>query len=343
MASPCDVAADADLRRPPSDVVGEVALRPGAAFLAAVYAVLALLAALDAPISDQPITLPMLAGTAATFAALRAWLPRRSLSQRQVRTVAGAVAALSMSTTVVSLVVTPEPVLGMWVMLTVVATGALVRSTPWFVGVSAYGVGSYLVVATIAPPDILWSFVLRGIVASVVLASVLHLVVRRATLRLERARAALEAQAFTDALTGLPNRHALPGLFLRAKEAGFVSLLFVDVDGLKEVNDEAGHDAGDRLIVSVSHALRAAFRDADVVVRVGGDEFVVLLAGVPAEQGELFALRAEAACRPCAPYGVSVGAASSAGDRTLDQLLTAADRAMYEAKSRRSAARRRSA
>jgi diguanylate cyclase (GGDEF)-like protein len=229
-------------------------------------------------------------------------------------------------------------------MLTTVGTGALVRSTPWFAGTTAISVVAYGAVA-IPRFDQVWLQHGIGLGASIVLGSVLHLVVRRATAKLEVARRALETQAGTDALTGLPNRRALPALFARASATTPVALLFVDVDRLKDVNDEAGHAAGDALIVGVGRALAGAFRGTDTVVRVGGDEFVVVLPGVNPEEAEAFARRAELACSVTAPYGVSVGVASShaADGMTLDALLTAADHAMYAVKTQRGSQRAPSA
>jgi diguanylate cyclase (GGDEF)-like protein len=114
-------------------------------------------------------------------------------------------------------------------------------------------------------------------------------------------------------------------------------LLFVDVDRLKDVNDAAGHAAGDALIVGVGRALAGAFRGSDPVVRVGGDEFVVVLSGVSPEEAGAFARRAELACSVAAPYGVSVGVAcaDAVDGASLDALLTAADHAMYAVKTDR--------
>ncbi len=100
---------------------------------------------------------------------------------------------------------------------------------------------------------------------------VLHLrdVTDRSTSRRE-----LERMAYTDYLTGLPNR----ARFMAAlTEASTGCLLLIDLDGFKAVNDVAGHDAGDRLLCEVAEALRGAAREEDVVARLGGDEFAVLV------------------------------------------------------------------
>ncbi|WP_249522942.1 putative bifunctional diguanylate cyclase/phosphodiesterase [Modestobacter marinus] len=91
----------------------------------------------------------------------------------------------------------------------------------------------------------------------------------------------LERMAYTDYLTGLPNRArlmaALAGARSRASEGEASCLLLLDLDGFKAVNDIAGHEAGDLLLTEVADRLRATVRDRDVVGRLGGDEFAVLV------------------------------------------------------------------
>jgi diguanylate cyclase (GGDEF)-like protein len=96
-----------------------------------------------------------------------------------------------------------------------------------------------------------------------------------------RAEENVRLQAITDDLTGLYNRR---GFLLLAEQERKVLhrtrtcavLFFIDVDGLKRINDEHGHDAGDAVLIAVSELLRVSFRNADIIARLGGDEFVVL-------------------------------------------------------------------
>jgi diguanylate cyclase (GGDEF)-like protein len=157
--------------------------------------------------------------------------------------------------------------------------------------------------------------------------------------------AALEHQAFFDALTDLPNRRQFHDRLQQSLDAGRLSgagfaLLVVDLDGFKEVNDTLGHAVGDLLLQAVASRLQAALRPQDMVARVGGDEFVVILPGHHAESAEQVAdcvLRVVAEPLQLDPHLVrvtaSIGIASSPADGADgDLLLRRGDLAMYAAK-----------
>lgn len=150
------------------------------------------------------------------------------------------------------------------------------------------------------------------------------------------------AQAETDALTGLGNRLRLArrGRALLMNQRPF-SLLYLDLQRFKALNDRLGHGAGDHALRVMARRLQTHVRDADLAARVGGDEFVVLLDGVDA--AERLEARAQViAVALTQPFRVedvtdalSVnigGAISQRHGRTLDALLAAADQAMYAAK-----------
>ncbi len=156
----------------------------------------------------------------------------------------------------------------------------------------------------------------------------------------------LERQALHDPLTRLPNRLLLMD---RARQAlarvhrtgGAVALLFVDLDKFKAVNDNLGHDAGDRLLVAISERLAALMRDSDTVARLGGDEFVVLAEDVDGEQEAVtLGARVLDALEDPIPVGsaevsmlASVGiAVARHPDTDAETLLREADLAMYRAK-----------
>ncbi len=156
----------------------------------------------------------------------------------------------------------------------------------------------------------------------------------------------LERQALHDPLTHLPNRLLLMD---RARQAlarvhrsdGAVAMLFVDLDKFKAVNDNLGHDVGDRLLVAIAERLAALMRDSDTVARLGGDEFVILAEDVE-DEGEALALGARVldALEDPLPVGTaevsmlaSVGIAVSRDPETdPESMLREADLAMYRAK-----------
>jgi diguanylate cyclase (GGDEF)-like protein len=150
----------------------------------------------------------------------------------------------------------------------------------------------------------------------------------------------------TDELTGLPTRgglqQALEQALARAARASLVvGVMFIDLDGFKQVNDSGGHDAGDEVLRAVARRLRAAVRECDFVARVGGDEFVVVLESVTSPMQAFLVGRKlvrsvseEIAFNGQAwRVGASVGIALSPGDGAdAATLLKSADTAMYETK-----------
>ena len=155
----------------------------------------------------------------------------------------------------------------------------------------------------------------------------------------------LTEQATIDDLTGLVNRRMLTGRLDELVAAGTrrhraVSLLFVDLDDFKSVNDTLGHDVGDGVLVEVAARLRAAIRPGDVVGRLGGDEFAILLPETTADGARQVAARllqlleepVFVGGRPV-PVRASIGLAETAGEISADLLLRNADLAMYSAKA----------
>jgi diguanylate cyclase (GGDEF)-like protein len=169
----------------------------------------------------------------------------------------------------------------------------------------------------------------------------------RATVaKLERQVGELDQLAHHDPLVPLPNRRGferqLARLIDRTERYGDAgALLFVDVDGLKFVNDSFGHDAGDAALIHIAEVLTGGVRQSDTVARFGGDEFAVLLERVDLDQatetatrltdriaGSNFSFRGDAI-----PLSAAIGIAEIRGGDTPESVLVRADRAMYEQKA----------
>ncbi len=143
-----------------------------------------------------------------------------------------------------------------------------------------------------------------------------------------------------DPLTMLPNRRALDerlavALADRARTGRPLSAAVVDLDHFKRINDDHGHDAGDRALIAVADRLRTCVGESGLVARAGGEEFVMLMPGRDAARGGELAEAARAAVAAAPVAGevrvtISVGVAEASGDG--DGLLAAADAALYRAK-----------
>jgi diguanylate cyclase (GGDEF)-like protein len=161
--------------------------------------------------------------------------------------------------------------------------------------------------------------------------------------RLEKAAVTITHMANHDSLTGLPNRRLLFELLqktfdLSARDGSKVGVLYIDLDDFKPINDRFGHFAGDRALVAIAERLRSQLRAMDTVARVGGDEFVVVLAKAQGlDEIDLVARRILEECRsPLEIQGVecrvglSMGIAVYPDDGlTIERLLNVADSAMY--------------
>ncbi len=158
--------------------------------------------------------------------------------------------------------------------------------------------------------------------------------------------------AFFDPLTGLPNRRLLldrlrQAMATSARTHQYGSLMFLDLDHFKQLNDTLGHDVGDVLLQQVATRLHACLREGDSVARLGGDEFVVLLENLSEQAAEAATLAEmvaskirDAFAHPFDPKGhtydstPSIGIVMYMGDHeALDDLLKKADVAMYQAKA----------
>ena len=148
--------------------------------------------------------------------------------------------------------------------------------------------------------------------------------------------------AILDPLTGLLNRQALELRMAELEQqagltGGSICALVCDLDGFKAVNDTYGHDRGDAVLRDCAYEMRKALRSFELIYRVGGEEFVVLLPGVELGQGVEVASRLREALEHARPGGLeltmSIGVAAAAGsDVGHESLMRAADEALYRAK-----------
>jgi diguanylate cyclase (GGDEF)-like protein len=159
----------------------------------------------------------------------------------------------------------------------------------------------------------------------------------------------MEQLALTDELTGMRNRRGFlvladQALRMARRTRAKCVLVFIDLDGLKRVNDTRGHAAGDALIADAARVLSRVFRESDVVGRVGGDEFAVFAlldehdgshAVTARLQAEIDQFNAQAVPTMRVSMSVGIEEIQSSSDTPLDVLLSRADRAMYEKKRRR--------
>ena len=159
-----------------------------------------------------------------------------------------------------------------------------------------------------------------------------------------RLQKSLEHAAMHDETTGLPNRRLLEEKVDESRRLSGTAraVLFVDLDGFKNVNDQLGHQVGDEVLREVAARLRCAVRDNDVVARYGGDEFVIVCDVASEEAAIEMAERVRESVR--GPYamlpdelrlGASIGVSVTPRESTaatVDELVRAADRAMYSAK-----------
>lgn len=169
----------------------------------------------------------------------------------------------------------------------------------------------------------------------------------RLEMELSQSHEELKQRANTDYLTKLYNRQYFMEIgmmeFERSKrEKQTFAILYIDADNLKNINDQFGHEAGDRAVQHIAQILKNEVRPYDVAARFGGDEFVMLICNVNMEQAVLIAERirittertSDKTSQHALPIRLSLGVATLAPqDKNLDQLLHRADTALYQAKN----------
>ncbi|MHB8873969.1 MAG: sensor domain-containing diguanylate cyclase, partial [Myxococcaceae bacterium] len=152
--------------------------------------------------------------------------------------------------------------------------------------------------------------------------------------------ARLSRLAQLDALTGAFNRRGLDMVLPETRAEQFVSLVAVDIDHFKAVNDQHGHPAGDEVLKRLARVLVGTVREGDAVVRMGGEEFLLVLPGLDVHQAARIAERTRATVEQLVlklaeqevRLTISLGVTQKRGDESRDAALARADAALYQAK-----------
>ena len=148
----------------------------------------------------------------------------------------------------------------------------------------------------------------------------------------------LRKAAITDTLTGIANRRiAERALNLFASGQRRYAVMMIDIDHFKLINDQHGHDTGDRILQRIAEILKARMRVQDTVARWGGEEFLVIVESVTRDESASIAgsLRQmiEAGTREILKTTISIGVAHSETGQSVDQILKRADEGLYAAKN----------
>src|SRR5678815_4502733 len=169
-------------------------------------------------------------------------------------------------------------------------------------------------------------------------------VVRDITER-KKAEETLRNSSLKDDLTSLYNRrgllkHAAPYFDFASRQKEALLLLFIDLDGMKRINDEFGHNEGDNALIATAKILNRSFRSTDIIARLGGDEFAIVVTDLTAKKEDaiarltdnLKAYNASEQCRHKLSFSIGVAALEPQRMTCFEELLEQADQAMYEQK-----------
>jgi diguanylate cyclase (GGDEF)-like protein len=171
-----------------------------------------------------------------------------------------------------------------------------------------------------------------------------HRELARAHAQLAAAHRRLSEKASRDDMTGMLNRESFFAVLDGSRrKADRGTLLIIDADHFKQINDSFGHLTGDRALLEIAAAITRGVRGGDILGRIGGEEFAAFLAGATAKEAEYVAerIRREVELirfRPnderTIPLTVSIGGANCASEASVSDLMRAADKRLYEAKNR---------
>lgn len=189
--------------------------------------------------------------------------------------------------------------------------------------------------------ELVWFFVCVMLLATGLTLALLQLVIGTSVRRLRKEQVHFRRLSHLDPLTGLGNRRqfdiSIGDALAQASPGNPVTIVLLDLDNLKQINDRIGHPAGDEALCIVADIIRSSIRQSDVATRIGGDEFVIILPqgglGGAAQIKQRIMKRIEAAAAGKwseAPLSVSIGAAETTDPQAgIDELVAAADVELY--------------
>jgi diguanylate cyclase (GGDEF)-like protein len=318
--------------------------RPSCSVLALLFLVFAVWHAVEFPPEVARTMVPVALASAALAGATYVVLGRRRLPPCRAHPLGAVLATVTFANCVVQFALTGDDHLTRNVLLLVIAIGVCLVDPWWIAGLTGGIATSWLVSVALLGTVGQVPRTAADLMIALCVAALASILRRRTLYRLLSAQARLRELSQRCELTGLLNRRGFLDAAERRMLAGHpVTLWFLDVDDLKQVNDRHGHEAGDLLLLAVARALEDVFPDA-VVARLSGDEFAVVDADASAADLERRRRRLDARLAVCAgapglPVRVSTGTATARSGQDLGEVLGAADAAMYAGKAAKRAAR----
>ncbi len=328
------------------------ALFPTSLGLACLFALFAVLHVCRLPHDIAMIMAPLAGCTSLALFAFRFTLARKPLAPRFAHPAGAVIFTLCLTNVLSHFFLLNALQQSTNLMLLVLGAGIFFLSLRWLLFVIALTlIGWMLTAAAVGWSKETGHFEV-ALLSSIVVSLIAFAVHVRTYSKLEIARAELRNLSLTDTLTQLYNRRGLDTigeqeLHLVKRLNHSATLLFVDLDDMKPINDTLGHEAGDAALIETAQLLKEHTREADIVARIGGDEFCILMHGdLIAAQNLIDRVQSQLSQRnqEDRPYKLrlSIGAVAYIADKhsNLSQLVKEADESMYQTKVARKAALR---
>ena len=342
-------------------IVAANTLGPVARFLTWFYAVLLVIHSVVVPWPQKTWMMASALGTALLLGAFQYGVKQGYVSMRYVHGFEGLVAGLLIWNSILQLYLMADPRQTTNVVLILAGCGFLFVSRGWLLLAIAFAVlGWSLCMYLIGVSVSDWAHYGFAVAEASLVGYFVHVVTIRRLQhlhltetahkqRLEQTSEEFRRLALVDTLTEVDNRRSLMNvgehrLRLAQRTGQALTLLFVDIDNMKVINDAHGHQEGDRALRDTAKIMLATFRDSDIVARIGGDEFCALVEGYSEENGPEKRLQAaidHSNAQRQRGYRLSVSVGTAVFDPgnpcSMEDLIERADRSMYEQKKKRPA------